>query len=59
MISGEIFPMLKEALLEMTWRWSPACIWVFVTEIMDEFILGLDILPAGYYQTRPDQVGES
>jgi hypothetical protein len=44
--SGETIPVLKEALVEMTLGRRTLRIWVFVAEITDEFILGLDVLRA-------------
>jgi hypothetical protein len=44
MASGEIIPILKEALVELTLGCSVLKIWVYVAEIMDELILRLDIL---------------
>jgi hypothetical protein len=46
MASGEIIPILKEALVELTLGRGALKILVFVAEITDEFILGLDILRA-------------
>jgi hypothetical protein len=42
--SGETIPMLKEALVELTLGQPVLRIWVFVAEVTDEFILGLDVL---------------
>jgi hypothetical protein len=44
MASGETLPTLKEALVELTLGLSLILIYVTVTKIMDEFILGVDIL---------------
>jgi hypothetical protein len=46
MMSRETIPILKETLVQLTLGWSAFQIWVFVTEITDEFILGLDVLRA-------------
>jgi hypothetical protein len=43
MVSGEIFPILMEALVELTLGQHPLMTWAFVARITDEFILGLDI----------------
>jgi hypothetical protein len=40
--SEETIPVLKEALVNLTLRRQALSIWVFVTEVTDEFILGLD-----------------
>jgi hypothetical protein len=42
--SGETIPVLKEALVELTLGQLALRIWVFVAEITDEFIIGLDVL---------------
>jgi hypothetical protein len=39
-------PILKEALVELILGQSPIWIWVYIEEIMDKFILGLDVLHA-------------
>jgi hypothetical protein len=44
--SVETIPVLKEALVELTLGLRTLRIWVFVAEITDEFILGLDVLRA-------------
>jgi hypothetical protein len=44
MASGEILPMLNEALVEMTLGQSSIHIWMFVPEITDKFIPVLDVL---------------
>jgi len=44
--SGETLPVLKEALVELTLGQRALRIWVFVVEVTDEFILGLDVLRA-------------
>jgi hypothetical protein len=44
--SGETIPVVKEALVELTLGRRALSIWVFVTEITDELILGLDVLRA-------------
>ena len=44
--SGETLPMLREALVELTLGQRALSIWVFVAEVTDEFILGLDVLRA-------------
>jgi hypothetical protein len=61
MASGEIIPFLKVALVVLTLGLSAFNIWVFVAEITDEFILGLDVLRAhdasmdlGRHVLRPD-----
>jgi hypothetical protein len=45
-VSGEVLPILKEVSLTLTLGWRPLKIWVFVANITDELILGLDILSA-------------
>jgi hypothetical protein len=43
---GEIIPIVKKELVELTlWRHTLR-IWVFFAEVTDEFILGLNILQA-------------
>jgi len=44
--SGETIPVLKEAFIELTLGRRALRIWVFVVEVMDEFILRLDVLQA-------------
>jgi hypothetical protein len=44
MASQEILSILKEAPVELILGQHPLWTWVFVAVIMDEFILGLDIL---------------
>jgi hypothetical protein len=44
--SGRTIPIVKEALVEVTLGQLALKIWVFVTDMMDEFILGLNILRA-------------
>ena len=44
--SGETIPVLKEALVELTLGRQALRTWVFVAEVTDEFILGLDVLRA-------------
>jgi hypothetical protein len=44
MVSGEALHILKEVSLTLTLGWCPLEIWVFFTNITNEFILGLDIL---------------
>ena len=44
--SGETLPVLREALVELTLGQRALRIWVFVAEVTDEFILGLDVLRA-------------
>jgi hypothetical protein len=39
-------PILKAVFLTLTLGWRPLKIWVFVANITNEFILGLDILHA-------------
>jgi hypothetical protein len=46
MVSGEMLPILKEVFLTLTLGQHPPKIWVFVADITNEFILGLDILRA-------------
>jgi hypothetical protein len=46
MVSGEALPVLKEVFLTLTLGRCPLKIWVFVANITNEFILGLDILHA-------------
>jgi hypothetical protein len=45
-VSGEALPILKEAFLTLTLGRRPLKSWVFVADITNEFILGLDILRA-------------
>ena len=42
--SGETIPVLKEAHVELTLGRRALRIWVFLADVTDEFILGLDIL---------------
>jgi hypothetical protein len=42
--SEESIPVLKEVLVELTLEQRALRIWVFVAEVTDEFILGLDVL---------------
>jgi len=44
--SGETIPVLKEALINLTLGWQAVRIWVFIAEVINEFILGLDVLRA-------------
>jgi hypothetical protein len=44
--SGETIPVVKEAHVELTMGQSTLRSWVFVADIADDFILGLDILRA-------------
>jgi hypothetical protein len=44
--SGETLPLLRETLVELTLGQRALRIWVFVAEVTDEFILGLDVLRA-------------
>jgi hypothetical protein len=44
--SGETIPVVKDAQVELTLGRRALKIWVFVAEITDEFILGLDVLRA-------------
>jgi hypothetical protein len=44
--SGETIPVMEETPVELTLGWQALRISVFVTEVMDEFILGLDVLRA-------------
>jgi hypothetical protein len=46
MVSGEALPILKEALLTLTPGRHPLKIWVSVTDITNELILGLNVLRA-------------
>jgi hypothetical protein len=50
--SRRTIPVAREALVELTLTQRALKIWVFVADIMDEFILGLDILRA--YQATVD-----
>jgi hypothetical protein len=43
-VSGETLPILKEFFLTLTFGLRPLKIWIFVADIINEFILGLDIL---------------
>jgi hypothetical protein len=45
-VSGESLPILKEVLLTLMLGRRPLKMWVFVANITDELILGLDILRA-------------
>jgi hypothetical protein len=45
-VSGEALPIIKEVFLTLTLGQRPLKIWVFVADITNEFILGLDILRA-------------
>jgi hypothetical protein len=45
--SGETIP-IEEYLDELTLRRRALRIWVFVAEVTDEFVLGLDVLRAYY-----------
>jgi hypothetical protein len=45
-VSGERLPILKEAFLTLTLGRRPLKIWVFVANITNELIFGLDILRA-------------
>lgn len=45
MVSGEALPILNEVFLTLAPGRCPLKIWVFVINISNEFILGLDILP--------------
>jgi hypothetical protein len=45
-VLGEALPILKEAFLTLILGRRPLKIWVFVTHITNEFILGLDVLRA-------------
>jgi hypothetical protein len=51
-VSGETIPVVKEARVELTIGRRTMRSWVFVTDIKDDFILGLDILRA--YDTSVD-----
>jgi hypothetical protein len=48
--SGRTIPVVREALGELTLGQRALNIWIFVADIMEEFILGLDILRA-YHAT--------
>jgi hypothetical protein len=45
-VSGEAIPVLKEAHFDLTLGRRALSIWVFVAEVTNEFIVGLDILRA-------------
>jgi hypothetical protein len=45
-VSGEALPIFKEVFLTLAPGPCPVKFWVFVANIMNEFILGLDILRA-------------
>jgi hypothetical protein len=45
-VSGEALPIIKEVFLTLNLGRRPLKIWVFVADITNEFILGLDILRA-------------
>jgi hypothetical protein len=45
-VSGEALPVLKEVFLTLSLGRRPLKIWVFVANITNDFILGLDILRA-------------
>jgi hypothetical protein len=45
-VSGETFPIMKEAQLQLTLGQSPLWIWAIITEIKDKFIQVLDVLHA-------------
>jgi hypothetical protein len=51
-VSGEALPILKEIFLTMNLGQYPLKMWVFVANITNDFILGLDILRA--YDTSVD-----
>jgi hypothetical protein len=60
--SGETIPVLKEAFVELNLGRRVLRLWVFVAEITDKFILGLDVLRAydasvdlGRHMLRLDQ----
>jgi len=46
MASGQTIPIDKEALVELTLGRCVLNVWVFVADIVDDFILGLDVLRA-------------
>jgi hypothetical protein len=46
-VSGETIPVVKEARVELTLGRRTLRIWVFVADITDDFMLGLDRYPAG------------
>jgi hypothetical protein len=46
MVSGETRPILKEVFIALNLGWHPLKIWVFVADIANELILGLDVLRA-------------
>jgi hypothetical protein len=43
MVSRKIMPVLKEVLVDRTLGRSTLHIWLFIAEVKDEFILGLNI----------------
>jgi len=43
---AETIPVVNDALVQLTLRWRTLTIWVFIADIKDVFILGLDILRA-------------
>jgi hypothetical protein len=43
---GKTILVLKRAPVELTLGWWALRIWVFITEVMDKFILGLDVVQA-------------
>jgi hypothetical protein len=46
--SGRMIPVARETLVDLTLGQRALKIWVFVADITDEFILGLDILQVEY-----------
>jgi hypothetical protein len=44
MASGEVLLILKEALMTLTQGQHLLTAWIFVPNITDEFVLGLDVL---------------
>jgi hypothetical protein len=46
MASRETIPVLNEALVDLTLEWNTLKLWVFITKVMDMFILELDVLQA-------------
>jgi hypothetical protein len=46
MVPGDSIPVVKEKLVELNLERRAFRFWVYVAEIMDEFILALDVLRA-------------
>jgi hypothetical protein len=55
MASGEIFPILKEALVNLTSGRRPLTVLVSIANITDKFILGLDVL---HVQSQDELIGD-